>query len=341
MAKVIGEKKSIWQQICDEYEAEQPKAPGAAAWSDSSSVSSLVTQYNASKHNPVFYGLATAKVPVDTDPLHDFNPLLSHPALAGYALLDRTEPSVPRPPSGAADTKIRTHQRPTTCYLQEALFPTLLPGLEAMLMEALKRQCLQRKRTAFNACDFLTQWLYNNNPRRAGQPPVELHQIPFIRDWLSTHPRPPVSLSLLLSDDQAALLIQSYWRGYKVRVDPEVQELRQWQRELREEKCDINKTVQEFWARQESRVGSDLVDLGEPEQHNQSDVSIQVLSPTPQSTVVHTPVTVTTLEGTADFLTPSILGSEVTTPVAMALNVPDPGLAAISPSLLTAHTHTH
>ncbi|KAG5263199.1 hypothetical protein AALO_G00283680 [Alosa alosa] len=334
MAKVIGEKKSIWRQICDEYEAEKPKPQGAAAWSDSSSVSTLVTQYSASKHTPVFYGLATAKVPVDTEPLHDFNPLLSHPALAGYALLGSREPR-----SGAADSKPHTHQRPTTCYLQEALFPTLLPGLEAMLSEALKHQCLQRKRTAFNACDFLTQWLYNNNPRRVGHPPMELHQIPFVRDCLITHPRPPVPLSLLLSDEQAALLIQSFWRGYKVRVVPEVQELRQWQRELRE-KCDINKTVQEFWARQESRVGSELVDLGELEQLNQSDVSIQVLSPTPQSTVVHTPVTMTTLEGTAYFLTPSIPGSEVTTPVAMLLSVPDPGLAVISPSL-TTHTNTH
>lgn len=45
-----------------EYEAELPKPPVAAARSGSSSVSTLVTQYSASKHTPVFYGLAATKV---------------------------------------------------------------------------------------------------------------------------------------------------------------------------------------------------------------------------------------------------------------------------------------
>ncbi|KAF4115298.1 IQ domain-containing protein K isoform X1 [Onychostoma macrolepis] len=199
------------------------------------------------------------------------------------------------------------------CYLEEDVFPVLLPGLQALLAEALKHRCMERKKTAFNGCDFLTEWLYNKNPRWTERTPTKFHTIPFVQNWLLEHPRPHIPASLLLTDEQAAVLIQAFWRGYKVRVRPDVQELRQWQRELREENCDINKTVQDFWARQENRVWSELVELGDSaDQHVEAGVSIEVVPPTPQSRALKTPAPQSTSER-RELLTPSLSSQRTTT----------------------------
>ncbi|CAL8310919.1 unnamed protein product [Arctogadus glacialis] len=306
MAKVIGAKKTLWQQVCEEYEDELPSPP-SDGWTDTASISTHVSQFSASKHTPVYYGLTTAKVSVDDDPLRNFDPLLGHPALAGFSILSKApKPRVSSPKCIATPlmSPPQLQDRPITQYLEEIVFPILLPGLEAMLREAQKQHCFNRKVTAFNPCDFLTEWLYNHNPRRQEQPPVGFQDIPFVKDGILKHPRPPIPLSLLLSEHQAAIMIQSFWRGHKVRLHPEVQELRQWQRELREENRDIAKTVQQFWALQESRVGSAVVSLPDCPGNQTSGVAIEVVSPTPQSTVVHTPTAPPSLPTPpAEFLT--------------------------------------
>ncbi|CAL8304560.1 unnamed protein product [Merluccius merluccius] len=328
MAKVIGAKKTLWQQVCEEYEAEHPSPPNDV-WTDTASTSTHVSQYSASKHNPVFYGLTTAMVSVDDDPLRTFDPLVGHPALAGYSILDKSQVSsqkkcIASPPLSPP----LLQERPITRYLEESVFPVLLPGLEAMLKEAQKQRCFLRKRTAFNPCDFLTEWLYNHNPRRQEQGSVLFQDILFVKDWLNKHPRPPIPLSLLLSEEKAALMIQAFWRGCKVRLHPEVQELRQWQRELREENRDITKTVLDFWAQQESRVGSAVASLPECLETQNSGVSIEVVSPTPQNTVVHTPTVQLAPESGGDAPAPLPTDS-------LAIPDPDgPSPATVSPSLL-------
>ncbi|XP_029106470.1 IQ domain-containing protein K isoform X2 [Scleropages formosus] len=213
---------------------------------------------------------------------------------------------------------------------------TVLPGGQQTLIARTRAcvytGCALKRRTRFNACDFLAEWLYNHNPCRVGQgPPVRFLEIPFVRDWLSKHPRPPTPLSLLLSEDEAAVLIQSYWRGYKVRILPDVQELREWQRELRAESRDTAAPPPGFCTQQEGRAGREIEDLEGSMQPNSSGVSILVLSPSPQSIAALSPTAQLTQDNHD-----AVQGAESTDPPAQdtqSLHVPGQSVSLFPPLL--------
>ncbi|KAM6379523.1 IQ domain-containing protein K isoform 2-T2 [Pluvialis apricaria] len=203
-----GRAASLWEQVCAEYEAEQPQFPDVPE-SKHGSVS-LEAGILQPLHMEQFYSAPAADTVVQQ--------LLPIAEAAPF----------PEPP----DQKTCSPRE----YLEYYIFPVLLPGMAELLHRAKKEKCFERKRTKFIACDFLTEWLYN--------------------------PRPPIPLSLLLSEEEASIVIQSFWRGYRVRCDSEIQELRQWQKQLREEK-NITKRVKEFWTKQEAKVGSKSEDSEE------------------------------------------------------------------------------
>ncbi|XP_021022160.1 IQ domain-containing protein K [Mus caroli] len=230
--------KSLWDQICEEYEAEQPTFPEG---------------YKVKQEAAVTVSSVT---PLEELVPHGFNmehylPIHQFPAM----------PPVPCPPK-----KTETVE-PKTCsprdYLEMFIFPVLLPGMANLLHQAKREKCFERKRTKFIACDFLTEWLYNQNPKRAGESFTEFFSIPFVEEWLKDHPRPPIPLSLLLTEEEAAVRIQAFWRAYLVRCDPEIQELRQWQKKLREDKH-IRQRVKIFWAKQEQKMKCKMEDEEAP-----------------------------------------------------------------------------
>nr|XP_031543144.1 IQ domain-containing protein K [Vicugna pacos] len=222
--------KNPWEQICEEYEAELPAFPEG---------------YKVKQE------AVTTVAPLEEMAFHGFNAehIYSVPRLAKVSEVPCSQPKL------------------------EAINPKTSPRLSSRLKEAegnfkeegapeIKKVELSRrsrKRTRFIACDFLTEWLYNQNPKKIGEPFTEFFSIPFVEEWLKDHPRPAIPLSLLLTEEAAALYIQSFWRAYLVRCDPEIQGLRQWQKKLREDKY-IRQRVNAFWAKQEQKVKCKMED---------------------------------------------------------------------------------
>ena len=63
---------------------------------------------------------------------------------------------------------------------------------------------------------------------------------------LACSPRPALPLSATLTEDEAATIIQSFYRGYRVRCLPDVVQFRLWQKGFRKELEAIIK-IQRWW----------------------------------------------------------------------------------------------
>ncbi|XP_070580115.1 IQ domain-containing protein K-like [Ptychodera flava] len=245
MSVVIDKKEpKLWDEICKEFALQRPPFQ---LEDDAASVVTDIIQYDPAAHTPVIYGKMMRKIDTDCDPVDDFDPALSHPALVGHTILEKPPKSPPPtpPPPPPKDTCSPRE------YLEYYVFPVLLPGMLEMLKQAKDEKCFERKRFRFNGLDFLTEYLWRHNTDYFGRENDTLDEIPFVQKILAENPRPPLPLSLIWTEEEAAIVIQSFYRGYRIRRDPEVQELRQWQKELREENEDISVKVENFWRQHE------------------------------------------------------------------------------------------
>ncbi|XP_023472004.2 IQ domain-containing protein K isoform X4 [Equus caballus] len=149
--------KNLWEQICEEYEAEVPPFPEEYKVKPEA----VMTQVSPLEET-VFRGFRAEQLfPVSQSP---------------------TASRIPCP-----QVKEETVD-PKTCspreFLETFIFPILLPGMTNLLHQAKKEKCFERKKTKFVACDFLTEWLYNHNPKRTEEPFTEFFSIPFVEQWL-------------------------------------------------------------------------------------------------------------------------------------------------------------
>lgn len=228
---------------------------------------SVGSSYDAAKSSPVFFGRyghklsdSVAEIREGEDGMStrsslypEFDPSINHPATFGYVLLDRKPAPRKQESPPLPDPKECSPRE----YLEAYMFPVLLPAIEQMLIAAKENKVFERRRTKFNACDFLTEYLFRNNPKYRDRSNVTLEDIPFVQTILVENPRPPLPLSLLLSDEEAAIIIQSFYRGYLVRKRPDVQELREYQKEMRNEAVDIFLKVEDFWKKHPVEEGDE------------------------------------------------------------------------------------
>ncbi|XP_059737188.1 IQ domain-containing protein K isoform X1 [Bos taurus] len=148
--------KNLWEQICEEYEAELPPFPEG---------------YKVKQDAVVTVS------PLEEMVFHGFNAEHLYPV-----------PRLTVASQASCSQVKRETVDPKTCspkeFLEMFIFPVLLPGMASLLHQAKKEKCFERKRTKFIACDFLTEWLYNQNPKRIGEPFTEFFSIPFVEEWL-------------------------------------------------------------------------------------------------------------------------------------------------------------
>uniref|UniRef100_A0A8C4PCB3 IQ motif containing K n=1 Tax=Dromaius novaehollandiae TaxID=8790 RepID=A0A8C4PCB3_DRONO len=147
-------------------------------------------------------------------------------------------------------------------------------SLEAGILQPL---CMEQFYTASAANTVGQQFLSICEATTSSEPPDPKTCSP--REYLEYYIFP------ILLPGMAELLHQAKKeKCFEVRCDPEVQELREWQKQLREDK-NVIKNLKEFWMKQEAKVGSKLEDSEEPTP-NHSRFLLVLSPPPPQNTEV-------------------------------------------------------
>ncbi len=146
---------SIWSEVCEEFQRLDPLRKTSKA------DEAQTVKFDSRVHHPAVFGRKVSHDSVDSNPLENFLPAKRHPAFAGLVEIQES------PRDETEQEKLLPEAK--TCspreYLEAYVYPTLLPGLLELLKTAKDEKCFERKFFKFNGCDFLTEYLYNNNPK--------------------------------------------------------------------------------------------------------------------------------------------------------------------------------
>ncbi|KAL5106634.1 IQ domain-containing protein K [Taenia crassiceps] len=120
-------------------------------------------------------------------------------------------------------------------YFKLRLLPVVEKILRSLLTQIIANDVLQRPHSRFNALHYLTLELYRNNPAKSERIDTikKIEDIAWVAEHWKLHPPTELPLGWNLTRAEAATIIQKHWRGYSVRIQAEVQELRKWQQEWR------------------------------------------------------------------------------------------------------------
>lgn len=161
--------KSLLLIVCTTTEAEFQRKACSNSEDNSDATSTTVT-YDPCKHHPALCGKMVRSL--DHTEIQTYNPSYQHPAYIGQDVMEKpvTPPAPPTPEPPPESTRLCYFSTrkvysfnisvDNTAYVNHYIFPTLLPALAEMLKAAEEERCFIRKRTKFNAMDFLTEYLY-------------------------------------------------------------------------------------------------------------------------------------------------------------------------------------
>lgn len=120
-------------------------------------------------------------------------------------------------------------------YLERTVYPSLLTAVNKVVSTAQSDLSSKRySRRLVSGLDLLAEYLLKSKNEKETE---DIFLNPTFAEILSDHPRPVFPKNLIMSREEAAIIIQAHIRGFLVRTEPEVADLRNFWKRMRNRSC--------------------------------------------------------------------------------------------------------